>query len=232
LPDGLYVGRALHALWLPCLRAFGDDTYVGDTLDFWNCPNLDSLPSRLRVGGNLDLHGLGKLKELPPDLVVGRAIDVAGSGLAEAPGHDARLLWNGVPVSAKVAFHPETLSVEEILCTSNVQLRQVMLERFTHERFVTKANPEVLDADADRGGERRLLRIRFPHTEVPPGFEGWENTHAASQEVALVCLSVHCPSTGALYILRVPPDTSTCRQAAAWIAGFDAPDEYKPEVET
>jgi hypothetical protein len=45
-------------------------------------------------------------------------------------------------------------------------------------------------------------------------------------------MSCHCPSTGRQYIIRVPPTTPTCRHAAAWIAGFDNPDDYQPLIET
>jgi len=89
-----------------------------------------------------------------------------------------------------------------------------MLERYGIERFITAAKTELVHADSDRGGERKLLRIPF------------------SDDEPLVCLQVHCPSTGALYILRVPPSMRTCHQAAAWIAGFDNPADYKPLEET
>jgi hypothetical protein len=90
----------------------------------------------------------------------------------------------------------------------------VLFERFGLERFLTKANPEVLDQDLDKGGERKLLGIPM---------EG---------DKALVCILVLCPSTGRRYILRVPPSMKTCRQAIAWTAGFDNPDEYRLLVET
>jgi hypothetical protein len=43
---------------------------------------------------------------------------------------------------------------------------------------------------------------------------------------------VACPSTGRRYALRVPPTMRSCRQAAAWTAGFDNPDLYRPLIET
>ena len=52
------------------------------------------------------------------------------------------------------------------------------------------------------------------------------------QDEDLVVLSVSCHSTGRKYVIRVPPRTQTCHQAAAWIAGFDNPDDYKPTLET
>ncbi len=50
--------------------------------------------------------------------------------------------------------------------------------------------------------------------------------------IDLVEMSCFCPSTGRQYMIRVPPNTATCRQAAAWIAGFDDPDDYHPVLET
>lgn len=32
--------------------------------------------------------------------------------------------------------------------------------------------------------------------------------------------------------LRAPPTMASCHQAAAWVAGFDNPDDYRPLVET
>ena len=47
-----------------------------------------------------------------------------------------------------------------------------------------------------------------------------------------LCRPFPVPATGRRYVLRVPPQTRTCRQAAAWIAGFDNPDDYQPLAET
>jgi hypothetical protein len=32
--------------------------------------------------------------------------------------------------------------------------------------------------------------------------------------------------------VRVPPTMRNCRQAVAWTAGFDNPDDYEPIAET
>jgi len=72
----------------------------------------------------------------------------------------------------------------------------------------------VLDSDRDRGGERKLLRVPLVNDEP------------------IVVVSIHCPSTGRQYLVRVPPATLTCHQAVAWTAGFDNPDDYAPVEET
>ena len=101
-----------------------------------------------------------------------------------------------------------------MLGETNAELRRVLLERMGYERFLQEADAEVLDRDRDPGGERRLLKVPLRGDED------------------LVCLSVICPSTGRQYLLRVPPRLRNCRRAAAWIAGFDNPDDYRPIVET
>src|SRR5579859_647111 len=111
-------------------------------------------------------------------------------------------------------FHPETFSAQEVLNERNTEVRRVLFERVGYETFMEQAHAEVLDQDQDPGGTRRLLRV--PLTGDEP----------------LVCLGVYCPSTGRQYLLRVPPTMCSCHQAAAWIAGFDDPDQYRPLDET
>lgn len=178
------------------------------------CKNLTTLPRGLRLR-NLNVADCTRLKELPPDIRV-QSISVAGSGITSLPEscRVARLLWHGVAVDWMVAFHPECITIDQILCEENAALRRVLLERFGLERFMCQVRVDVIDSDVDAGGERRLLCRPMVNDED------------------LYCLQVTCPSTRAAYILRVPPHMRTCRQAAAWIAGFDDPDEYKPLVET
>jgi hypothetical protein len=104
--------------------------------------------------------------------------------------------------------------VGEILAETNAERRRVMTERFGLDRFMSQAQARVLDQDRDAGGPRRLLRIDLAGDEP------------------LVCVSVICPTTHRQFMLRVPPTMTTCRQAVAWTAGFDDPDQYQASVET
>jgi hypothetical protein len=174
------------------------------------------LPPGVRQVAQLDLRDCPTIASLPRDLEVLSWIDVGGSAIRQLPNalKDVPLRWRGVAVSERIAFHPETLTSEEILNETNAEVRRVMLERVGFEWFFQHARAEVLDQDRDPGGARRLLRVPLPEDEP------------------LVCLSVSCPSTGRRYVLRVPPTMTTCRQAAAWMAGFDDPDDYRPLIET
>lgn len=181
-----------------------------------NCTGLRTLPPWLTELSQLDLCGCSAISELPEGLRISSWIDVAGTGLRALPASldGVEIRWRGVPVDARIAFHPETITTSEVLGEPNVERRRVVLERLGYERFLREAGAVIQDHDRDPGGERRLLRIRIPDDED------------------LVCVSVICPSTGRQYLIRVPPTMRTCRQAVAWTAGFDNPNDYRPLVET
>jgi hypothetical protein len=181
-----------------------------------NCNQFTSLPSGVRKISELDVSGCTNITELPEDLEVTGCIHLGGSGLSKLPekSRGVQIRWNGVLANDLIAFRPESITAEMVLGEQNIERRRIMLERMGMEKFFMESNAEVLHQDRDPGGERRLLRMPIPDDED------------------LVCLSVICPSTERRYIIRVPPTITNCRQAAAWIAGFDDPTLYKPLKET
>lgn len=185
-------------------------------LSISGCEALTHLPPWLTELAQLDVSDCPNLIELPEGLRVSSTLELAGSGLRSLPAslQSTQLRWRGVPVDQRIAFQPETITVTELLAERNVERRRVLLERMGYERFIEHASAEVLDRDLDPGGQRRLLKIPLPEDED------------------LVCVSVICPSTNRQYVLRVPPTMRTCRQAVAWIAGYDNPDDYQPVMET
>ncbi|WP_221090437.1 DUF6745 domain-containing protein [Deinococcus aquaedulcis] len=177
-----------------------------------DCRDLAAIGGAVSVA-HLDVRRCAALTTLEPSLHVTQTIDVADSGLRGLPGHlRAGLRWNGVPVDARVAFHPEDLTGRDIMAVRNVQRRRVLLERMGIDRFLEDVGGLVLDRDRDAGGERRLIRVPFDDDED------------------LVAVLVQCPSTGGRYALRVPPHLRTCREAVAWTAGL-AVQEYHPTQE-
>jgi hypothetical protein len=183
------------------------------------CNRLLELPEWLSNIAQLDISGCERITRLPANLRISSWLDLADSGLVDAgaqilPNPRTPLRWRGVQVESRIVFAPESINAQEVLATPNTELRRVMLERMTHEKFLLEVNAEVLDQDHDTGGVRKLLKVNLEDDE------------------ALVALWVICPSTDRNYVLRVPPSMKTCRQAAAWIAGFDNPDDYAPIKET
>jgi hypothetical protein len=185
-------------------------------LNVSQCSRLTEIPDAFERLETLNVAGCAQLEKLPDGLHVRSWIDVARSGLMGLPWsmRSVRVLWRGVPISDRVAFDPETITAEEILSESNLTRRQILLDRLGIDRFVDQTQPTIVDADFDAGGERRLLKICFPSGED------------------LACLQVQCPSTGQRYLLRVPPETRTCKHAAAWVAGYNSANDYQPVIET
>jgi hypothetical protein len=239
LPEGLTVGTLI-------LRGCTAIRQLPERLDVWfldlsGCWAFETWPSVANIrSGRLQLRGCTAVRTLPPylnrlaalnvrdcpnltsiprHLVVSGWLDLGHSGLTDEsalpPGMErTQLRWAGINVDRRIAFHPESILIEEVLKEQNAERRRGLLDRYGYGRFIQDANAEILDRDTDPGGERQLLRVKL---------EGDEN---------LVAMSCFCPSTGRQYIIRVPPTTPTCRHAAAWIAGFDDPDKYRPVLET
>lgn len=96
------------------------------------------------------------------------------------------------------------VTAADILSCKNQEIKQEALRRFGYDNFVRDAGMEEID----RVGEDALLRagdIVFAH--------------------------VKDSSTPRRYLLRVPPQMKTLREATAWTFGMK-PGEYAPLVET
>jgi hypothetical protein len=219
LPDGLDVWFLdMTGCWSFC-RWPRRAAIRSGRLTLRGCTALRSLPDYLGTLAALNVRDCPNLREFPNHLRITGWVDIAQSGLADSKklpktlqGVDLR--WQGVRVEERILLRPETISVEEILGEQNAERRRVLLDRFGVPRFMQESKASVLDEDRDRGGPRKLLCVEMKEDEP------------------LVTLSCFCPSTSRQYFLRVPPDTKSCRQAAAWIAGFDDPDRYQPILET
>ena len=175
--------------------------------------NLYSLPENLTCE-SMDISDCVNLRNMPKGLHVTYWIELAGSGILGLPqGHGFALRWRGVQVSDRMAFEPQSMTGQDILNMENVELRRVLIERIGYEKFLQQVGGLVRDRDMDAGGERQLIYVPFDDDEP------------------FMVLKVTCPSTGHIHILRVPPYQTSCRQAAAWIAGFDNPNDYNPLIE-
>jgi hypothetical protein len=223
LPDGLdvYFLDASNCMWLEAWGETGK-IQVGH-VNLSGCVRLTYLPEWIGTISQLDISGCEALETLPDALKVTSEIELANSGLQGLPegAKGARLRWRDVQIDERVAFSSDTINAQEIFETTNVELRRVMIERIGYDEFFRQAEAEELDRDMDKGGIRRLLKVEFD-----------DSSNLRGREEPIVVLSVIDPSTGRSYIIRVPPTTMTCRQAAAWIAGFDDPDQYNPIQET
>ncbi|MGO9110147.1 MAG: DUF6745 domain-containing protein [Thermoguttaceae bacterium] len=245
-PARVRLGGSLSFRGCAALRELPQGLRVPRSLDLSHCSALTALPAGLHVGfpGErprslreariLRLTNCYGLSTLPADLAA-ETVELAGSGVKDLPAElEKRLLvvWRGVQVPAEVVFHPERLDPAQILREHNAELRRVMMERVGTEEILRRVDARLVDRDTDPGGERRLIEL--PSRVIAITAEVGETRPFIPQRAAstfrfLVC---RCPSTARQYIVRVPPTTETCRQAAAWLAGFDRLDAYHPIRET
>ncbi len=208
IPSGL-VCNELIAQNLPIKRIEGPIT-VRVRMDLSGCRELEALPDHISLN-MLDITDCVNLKALPASTRVTGFTEIAGSGLTSAP-RGLKLRWRGVQTDARI-LSPESITGQQVLSTRNLELRRVLLERMGYERFISDVGGLVIDRDRDAGGERRLIRVPFPGDED------------------VVVVSLICPSTAHQYVLRVPPWMRSCRQAVAWIAGFERESDYRPVAE-
>lgn len=204
----LDVSRCRHLLALPA------GLEVGGRLEAAGCESLVSLPPDLRVAGWLSLGGCFRLAELPETIRVGKGLDVCGTKIEYLPETLAGIRYfRNVGADGRPSIYGERATLRDILDETEPMLRELFVHTWNVGRFLLQADAEVLDQDRDRGGERRLLRYRWP------------------DGAAVVAVEVICPSTRQVHWIGVPPTVRTCHEAVAWTAGLE-PDLYAPAEET
>jgi hypothetical protein len=135
-----------------------------------------------------------------------------------------------------------SITAERVFSETNVEVRRTLIDLMGRDRFVAEAEFKIRHHDHETPlttcqlcfgldpvrlscaacGTLGLARKKLPRRLLSRKLEGDE---------PMVLLEVTCPSTGKQTLLRVPPDTRTCHAAAAWVAGFDDPAQYRPLVE-
>jgi hypothetical protein len=248
LSKGLRVDESLHLHGCILLTELSDGLKVGSSIDLTNCTSLTHLPKGLRVKGSLYLGGCIALIKLPDGLRVEGSLSLRDcTALTKLPeglnvgnyiflNHPLVIpdtvqcggfVFRGVQnFPREFISNPQSITAADVLNEWNAQKRSVLLELMGIQRFMREANPVIVHQDIEHNGNvRQLLRVGLPVL-----IDGRNNSPI--REEPIVMLSVTCPSTGSHYMLRVPPDMQTCHQAAAWIAGFDDPELYKPVLET
>lgn len=115
---------------------------------------------------------------------------------------------HGVRVPGWIIEHPERITWASIVEEENTEIRRVMLVR---------AGDGVLSSAEMRQADDFGALYAFPPL---PGMD---------EDVMMVRLT--CPSTGRIYLERVPPTMRSARAAVAWQFGMSE-DEYAPAVQS
>lgn len=127
----------------------------------------------------------------------------------------------------------KTLKPKDIFKEKNAQRRSVLLNLYTYEKLLKDTEHKIIHTDRDyqlilvkteKNGQVLRETIRNEKTKI-----------VEDKEILLpediMLLKVKCPSTGAYYVLRVPPTMKRCKEALAWT--FDMPEKaYILEMET
>jgi hypothetical protein len=114
---------------------------------------------------------------------------------------------SGVQVSRSLYEEdPANWDGHEVLKIPNAQLRCSLLSRMGFNRLLEKVQCRVIDT-CDDGGQ--LLEVDT---------QAAENFHAVDRIMRMV--KVVCPSTGQVYVLRVPPAITGYQQARQWTFGL------------
>jgi hypothetical protein len=104
-----------------------------------------------------------------------------------------------------------------ILDERNAEVRRALIERYGQDRFMLDAGAKSIDRQKQAGSKEfnELIAIDLPD----------------DPDRRMVCLELRCPSTNAVYIIRVPPEIQTVQEGLAWSYQCE-PAQYAPLVET
>lgn len=145
----------------------------------------------------------------------GRLHSASGPALQFADGF-TKYAWHGVLIDdPRIIERPETITVDEIERTENIELRRVLMDRYGQSRYLEESGAEVI-AEDETGilyrkpvdGDEPLVMVKVVNRTPEPDGSYKE------------------------YFLRVPPEIRTAREAVAWTFGFSEPDEYQPDAES
>lgn len=205
------------------LEKFSSPLTSFQVLKLKNCESLREFPALPENGSKLqeiDLRNCIKLMQLPENMQFNGRLELSGCGLKSLPSamKECRIFWQKYWVTPDIIFYPEKLTPSRILTEPSAEIRRLMLEKVGIEKVLKNAGATTIDKDKDPGGERKLVEV-----QVISMF------NARQKARYLKCF---CPSTGREYLLPVPLDIASCHSAAAWLAGFENPNDYHPIQET
>lgn len=121
------------------------------------------------------------------------------------------LVLEGLHVPKRVASQrSERARLQVLVRTRNLELRRLLLDRIGYERFLDAAGSDLVAQD-DFG---KLWRCTLQIDDEP--------LHV----VEVVNSTPEPDGTHRRYLLRVPPESRTARQAVAWTFGFNDPQQY------
>jgi hypothetical protein len=136
-----------------------------------------------------------------------------GPAVAYADGF-AVYSWRGAPLTSEFGRRLATTTPESIREEENAELRRMMVEHYTPERFLKDSDAQPVQQD-EAG---KLWRIAMGEDE-------------SIVLVEVVNSTPEPDGTYNIYFLRVPPHIQTAKAGIAWTFGLDE-NEYEPLKQT
>ena len=195
-------------LWRSCVNAEAFANYTTE-LDLWTRISESVL-------GMVCLDDVVFVCEQPQVLNIdsgGRLHGESGPALKFAD-ESAYYIWHGVKVEQRIIEEPESITLSEIETTRNLEIRRILIERFGQSRFLQESGAEIVQED-----QCGIL------------YRQAQNDDEALVMVKVINSTPEPDGSVREYFLRVPPQTSTAREAVAWTFGLQA-DEYEPDKES
>lgn len=125
--------------------------------------------------------------------------------------------FRGVLVPPKYILDSKAITFEEIMAEKNTEVRRIGMIIYGFPRMIEEGKFEVLHEDEEIKAEL------------------YKHTNGKDEEpTVIVRVTDGTPKYNGeyeRYILQVPPDMKTCREAIAWTFRLK-PEEYSPEIET
>lgn len=201
----------------------------------WDSVDQTLLHNRLEVARSAGpwwaVRGLAVVSERPELVAVddhGRLHSPDGPAIRYRDGFSVWAI-DGVAVPAWVVTSPERIDVELIDDEPNTEVRRVMIERFGYDRLLRDGKAELVDED-EFG---RLWRRFDPPVSGPRWMSGSPKARGPLREALLEVVNSTPEPDGSFktYFLRVPPGSSSAREAVAWTFGLEA-ERYIPAHQT
>ncbi|TAN04074.1 MAG: hypothetical protein EPN36_10165 [Rhodanobacteraceae bacterium] len=147
--------------------------------------------------------------------------------------------WHGVVVPAHVITHPQSITPDEIDREINMEVRRVLIERYGVGRYYRDSGAQIIQRDTSGllyrktiPGEEPVVMVRVLNsTPEPDGVMSREEAIEIFGNAACAALNAPEGSRFKEYMLRVPPDIRTAREAVAWTFELQA-DAYHPSIES
>lgn len=135
---------------------------------------------------------------------------------------------HNIAIEGEIIEHPETLTLERLNSERNAEVRRVLMDFYTFERYLTDSHAVLIDNTADAlGHPMRLYKIAEDKvSEEDIMILQVTNSTAEPEELAETTAGyVKDGKKYKYYYLLVPPHMTTAKQAQAWTIGRETGPE-------